>query len=465
MKKHILTESQYNFLLKEASGVPKNITNVASQIYNQFIKDLKNDEQSVKDFNNTEFKINGNFEIGDVIFKDSYINLSLIGGSDEITQYQFGVNPKDYQYFTNDLKLKPKSETLPIIVDVGFMVSSDTTVKDFKNYLISNETEYVSTLAHEIKHAYDSIKTPKPNVGAMANYVANISMSVDGFEEFFYNLYYIENAENLVRPTEIITQIEKLGITKKDFLKFITSNKVVTQLKKIQSFSFKNLYDSILEKRLEKNKNRRELNSYTLEYTSLPPKKESEIIQELNNDLDEIFQIHKEKRVESFIIILEEMFDTKEISEEYKENAIEKFKKDTNKLFGGNSANFYREAEKVMKTKSTKVLRKIYGLYDLTKDNPNNIKNNQKIFEAIGANSMNPDPKGLFLTPDQKTPSALTYKVGASGTIPTHWNNSPFLSGGRITSAFGANPSGKKRTINRVLTYDEFVETSKKHSR
>ena len=378
--KLILTEQQYKLLLKEASGVPKNIINVASQIYNQFFKDLKNDEQLIKDFNNTKFKIDGNFEIGDVTFKDSYINLSLAFG-DEIEAYQFAVNPKDYQYFTNDLKLKPKNETLPIIVDVSFMVSDDTTVKDFKNHLISNETEYVSTIAHEIKHAYDSIKIPKPNIGSMANYVANTSMSVSEFEEFFYNLYYIENAENLVRPTEIITQIEKLGITKKDFLTFITSNKVVTQLKKIQSFSFETLYNSILKERLEKNKNRRELNSFTLEYTPLPPKEESEIIQGLNNDLDEIFQIHKEKRIESFIIILEEMFDTKEISEEYKKNAIEKFKNDTNKLFGGNSANFYREAEKLMKTKSTEVLRKIYGLYALTKDNLNNIKNKQNIFK------------------------------------------------------------------------------------
>jgi hypothetical protein len=96
MKKIILTENQYRLLLKEASGVPNNIINVASQIYNQFIKDLKNDEQLVTDFNNTKFKINGNFEIGDVTFKDSYINLSLIGGDDEITKYQFGVNPKDY---------------------------------------------------------------------------------------------------------------------------------------------------------------------------------------------------------------------------------------------------------------------------------------------------------------------------------------------------------------------------------
>jgi hypothetical protein len=378
--KLILTEEQYNLLLKEASGVPKNIINVASEIYNQFFKDLKNDDQLIKDFNNTKFKIDGNFEIGDVTFKDSYINLSLAFG-DEIEPYGFAVNPKDYQYFTNDLKLKPKNETLPIIVDVSFMVSDDTTVKDFKNHLISNETEYVSTIAHEIKHAYDSIKIPKPNIGSMANYVANTSMSVSEFEEFFYNLYYIENAENLVRPTEIITQIEKLGITKKDFLTFITSNKVVTQLKKIQSFSFETLYNSILKERLEKNKNRREINYATLEYTPLPPKEESEIIQGLNNDLDEIFQIHKEKRIESFIVILEEMFDTKEIPEEYKQNAIEKFKNDTNKLFGGNSANFYRQAEKLMKIKSTEVLRKIYGLYALTKDNPNNIKNKQNIFK------------------------------------------------------------------------------------
>ena len=89
----------------------------------------------------------------------------------------------------------------------------------------------------------------------------------------------------------------------------------------------------------------------------------------------------------------------------------------------------------------------------------------RELSEAIGANSMNPDLKGLFLTPDQKTPSSLTYHDGASGTIPRHWNNSPFLTGGRLTSAFAANPTGKKKQINRVLTYEEFVETSKKYSK
>ena len=372
--KLIITEEQYKFLLKEASGVPENITNVASQIYNQLIKDLKNDEQLIKDFNNTKFKIVGNFEVGDITFKDSYINLSLTVGGDEIEYFGFAVNPKDYQYFTKDLKLRPKNEILPIIVDVSFMVSDNTTIKDFKNHLITSESKYVPTLSHEIKHIYDFIKNPNPNIGSMANYVTNTSMSVDEFEEFFFNLYYIENAENLVRPTEIMAQIEKLGITKKDFLTFITSNEVVTQLKKIQSFSFENLYNTILKERLEKNKNRKELNHATLEYVPLPPKKESEVIEKLNNDLDEIFQINKRKRIESFILVLEEMFDTKEISEEYKQNAIEKFKNDTNNLFGGNYANFYKAAEKLMKNKSTEVLRKIYGLYALVKDNPNNIK-------------------------------------------------------------------------------------------
>jgi hypothetical protein len=89
----------------------------------------------------------------------------------------------------------------------------------------------------------------------------------------------------------------------------------------------------------------------------------------------------------------------------------------------------------------------------------------RRLVEAIGANSMNPDPKSLFLTPDMRTPSGLMFHGGAAGTIPAHWNNSPFLTGGYLTSAFAANPKSKKKSINRVLTYEEFVETSKKHSR
>ena len=69
------------------------------------------------------------------------------------------------------------------------------------------------------------------------------------------------------------------------------------------------------------------------------------------------------------------------------------------------------------------------------------------------------DPTRSKLAPDQKRASALGFYSGSSGNVPAHWNNSPFLSGGRLTSAFGSNPKGKKK---QVLSYKEFLKTKDK---
>lgn len=79
------------------------------------------------------------------------------------------------------------------------------------------------------------------------------------------------------------------------------------------------------------------------------------------------------------------------------------------------------------------------------------------INEAIGANSMERDPLDLIQHPDTKRASAFMSFQGASSSIPNHWNNSPFLSGGRLTSAFGLNPKTKKK---RVLNYYEFLKAA-----
>lgn len=67
------------------------------------------------------------------------------------------------------------------------------------------------------------------------------------------------------------------------------------------------------------------------------------------------------------------------------------------------------------------------------------------------------DPTRSQVTPDQKRASALGFYSGSSGSVPTHWANSPFLAGGRLTSAFGANPKKKQ-----VLSYKEFLKTKDK---
>lgn len=81
-----------------------------------------------------------------------------------------------------------------------------------------------------------------------------------------------------------------------------------------------------------------------------------------------------------------------------------------------------------------------------------------RFVESFGAIMMDPDPAEQVMHPDTTRASALMFHAGASGTVPAHWNNSPFLSGGRLTSAFGANPKIDKKI--KILSYQEFITTS-----
>jgi hypothetical protein len=86
-------------------------------------------------------------------------------------------------------------------------------------------------------------------------------------------------------------------------------------------------------------------------------------------------------------------------------------------------------------------------------------KRTKHIDETLGADSMQKDPADLILHPDVKRSNAMMTFAGTSGTVPTHWNNSPFLSGGRLTSAFGINP--RKQEKKSVLSYYEFIKSTK----
>jgi cyanophycin synthetase len=84
----------------------------------------------------------------------------------------------------------------------------------------------------------------------------------------------------------------------------------------------------------------------------------------------------------------------------------------------------------------------------------------KRLVEGYGALMMEPDPAERIMEPDTKRASAMMFYSGSSGTVPTHWNNSPFLAGRSGSSSFGANPRAKKKAA--VMSYQEFVEAHKK---
>lgn len=80
------------------------------------------------------------------------------------------------------------------------------------------------------------------------------------------------------------------------------------------------------------------------------------------------------------------------------------------------------------------------------------------INEEFGANSMSRDTDNLIINNTLDKSSGLMVNSGKAGAIPAQWSNSPTLSGGGTTSAFGNNPKKKK---DYILSYKDFLKEIK----
>jgi hypothetical protein len=57
--------------------------------------------------------------------------------------------------------------------------------------------------------------------------------------------YYIQIAENLVRPTELASRMVQKGITKDQFYDFFNSDEIIVELKNIKNFTYEYLIESL----------------------------------------------------------------------------------------------------------------------------------------------------------------------------------------------------------------------------
>lgn len=80
--------------------------------------------------------------------------------------------------------------------------------------------------------------------------------------------------------------------------------------------------------------------------------------------------------------------------------------------------------------------------------------------ENIGAITMTRRSADQLFEPDfvQNIPRPIL--TGRGSATPTHWNNSPFLSGGNYGAgalSFGANPRSKRN----VMSYGDFIKRNR----
>jgi hypothetical protein len=248
--KIIITESQYK-LIKEAVGVPENILQEGKKLYEIVASKLKSITSTKEEyfFENVDIDLN----VSDV----NFTHLNLIVKVDELEDYD-GVEPviavmgvgNEFE-FDEGIMMQINAETSTIDLFINFVVPEGWEPNDLYMVFIEQKIHNTSVMAHELMHRFRRSKKSKGLAGDTADYQAyasgKLNFGIPVINEFMMYSYFIQNEENVVRPTEVASRMIQNGITKEKFYEFIMQDDTIKTLKKIQNFSFEYLIKGLYE--------------------------------------------------------------------------------------------------------------------------------------------------------------------------------------------------------------------------
>ena len=254
-------------VLHEELGVPSNIVEAAKgiteNVYYELKKIFSGDGYLTEDNYPLSFRINTH--IRDLTIKNISFMLEIKeAGVDELTLGGAGFNPRqsvDYNKFVYVSKKDPSDLHIMLKFYIPDDEDVDVTFDDFFTYYEENFNDVVNNISHEIKHAYDHFKKPEESIPSSVEYQSSINFGfgIRPLQEFFFDVYYSHQTENLVRATEIYTSVKTEKINKEKFLEFLLKTESYQRYRNIKSFTFDEFYNSLLgsvdviKQRLESN--------------------------------------------------------------------------------------------------------------------------------------------------------------------------------------------------------------------
>lgn len=244
MKNIIISENQLR-LITEALGVPDSILEAAEVVYDLVAKDLKSittKDEKYSFSNDVDIELGGKKKIK---IRDFELVVNIEEYQSQIKGKPIIISMGMSQSFTFDrgvmMKKIVKSETAEMEITYG--VGENWEPSDLYDVYIEDRSEHLGSIAHELKHKYDKQSKEFDLIGRDAEYRSTQSYGsfgipiIDG--TFMRYLYYTTIAENLVRATEVASQLKTNNITKSQFKDFISKNRVYKELVEIKNFTFK----------------------------------------------------------------------------------------------------------------------------------------------------------------------------------------------------------------------------------
>tara|TARA_R110000782_G_scaffold21299_1_gene57303 strand:- start:6880 stop:8091 length:1212 start_codon:yes stop_codon:yes gene_type:complete len=353
-------------LLREALGVPENLTNLAINVYNEFLEKIKLElPKNIETHGNWEglITIRGDFKIADYRFHEIEIDTKIVVNNRTETPTVYNMAFNSSATFEKDNMSYKSSDSRGVIkLKVNMAVNEKNTYSDIINEFQINKERYTSSFGHEFKHAYDNYKKTTQPIQDRTEYgvFSNLRFGIKPIDSFIHNLYYTTKVENLVRTTEVATSMEILGINKMDFIEFLANNETYKSLKEINNFTFDGLKNELFDQ-IEQIKK-------TFINSGIDiPNTDEEIINEV---LDLTFKNLKGEKIQSlgrtlsgFRNPLAVLFGDGDTSID---RFFENYKEKTEKM--KNYQQYFEYEEKMFKFVSDNLIKKIHKLYAMAKD-------------------------------------------------------------------------------------------------
>ena len=249
--KIIITESQLKFI-NEALGVPDSILTAAEEMFDIVVNDVKSIDEKEDTY---AFSGDLDFELGDKkkIVIDGYeltVNVEELDGYDgNVLVMSMGMGQSFN--FDREVMMKRIEPSTTAEIEITFGVSENWEPHELYDTIMKERVKYLSSIAHELKHKYDKQAKELDLVGRDAEYTATQRMSTFGIpvidHKFFRYMYYVSIAENLVRTTEVASELKSKNITKSQFKEFLENNNVYKEFIEIKNFTFNSLIEGMKE--------------------------------------------------------------------------------------------------------------------------------------------------------------------------------------------------------------------------
>ena len=347
--------------LVERLGVPEGILDIAEEIYPKILLSI-GDNDTVKMLENSSMYVNGDFNINDFNFNRILFNYNIVEDDDlEIIGMSQSTNSK----LTDKYKLK----TVPTdgIVELKIIISGPKSIKglNIKELFEENKKTVISSLSHELKHAYDDYKDSLGDVQLRSNYdvYTKERFGIKPMDSFLTRLYFTSSIESLVRPTEVASLLKMGDITKKEFYDFIKNDRTYKLLTELSKFNIEDWRNEIKEYIPEIIKF-----FESLEVEGVGVLDEEEIVDEFLKVCYVIIKNWKAKQTYNIFVSrdIEHLIGFMPEKEQM-------FRKHLNKInrFGDDYKKYYEYEAKTIRYVADNLRKKIAKLFDMAKDEKN----------------------------------------------------------------------------------------------